>query len=320
MTDPPATAAAGRRPRGRARARRRPLEPADRRGPARRAAPVRRAREAVPGIAPNILTDRLRRLERERTVAATPYQQRPPRMAYALTAEDATSRVLRLLADWGAPEGRGAPAPRVVRHGPRDPLWCPTCAVVDPTTPTSARRARSDTRRHAADGCSSVITSRCRGSSSSRMRHLALAILAASVTLSACIGARSAPATVQPTLAAVATLGFRCGEGIPDNVPSGLIEWRCQGELDDAASSMLVDGNDEGVAGITLVMDESTDPRVARRGFGLLGGRATREHGARPRRRPGRLDRRTARNRRRGRSHLGRVYHDAMHHHADVGG
>src|SRR5262245_60268668 len=42
--------------------------------------------EAVPGIAPNILTDRLRRLERERVVVATPYQQRPPRMSYALTA------------------------------------------------------------------------------------------------------------------------------------------------------------------------------------------------------------------------------------------
>ena len=33
--------------------------------------------EALPGIAPNILTDRLRRLEREGIVVATPYQQRP---------------------------------------------------------------------------------------------------------------------------------------------------------------------------------------------------------------------------------------------------
>src|SRR3954462_12632302 len=58
---------------------------------------------AVPGIAPNILTDRLRRLERERILVATPYQQRPPRMSYALTADghDLAS-ALRLLADWGA--------------------------------------------------------------------------------------------------------------------------------------------------------------------------------------------------------------------------
>ena len=101
------------------------------------------------------------------------------------------------------------------------------------------------------------------------MRH-PVAALAALVVLSACMGSPSAPATVQPTLAGIATLGLRCGDGVPDNVPSGLIEWRCQGELDDAASSLLVDGNDEGVAGITLVMDESTDPRIARRGFGRL--------------------------------------------------
>ena len=44
--------------------------------------------ERVSGIAPNILTDRLRRLERERIVVATPYQQRPPRMSYALTTDE----------------------------------------------------------------------------------------------------------------------------------------------------------------------------------------------------------------------------------------
>ena len=43
--------------------------------------------EAVAGIAPNILSDRLRRLERERIVRATPYSERPPRFTYALTAE-----------------------------------------------------------------------------------------------------------------------------------------------------------------------------------------------------------------------------------------
>ena len=43
--------------------------------------------EAVTGIAPNILADRLRRLESERIVSATPYSERPPRFAYALSAE-----------------------------------------------------------------------------------------------------------------------------------------------------------------------------------------------------------------------------------------
>ena len=58
--------------------------------------------EAVTGIAPNILADRLRRLESERVVSATPYSERPPRFAYALTDEgQELAGALRLLADWG---------------------------------------------------------------------------------------------------------------------------------------------------------------------------------------------------------------------------
>jgi DNA-binding HxlR family transcriptional regulator len=89
--------------------------------------------EAVSGIAPNILTDRLRRLERERIVVSTPYQQRPPRMSYSLTAagRDLAS-ALRVLADWGA---RGTPDAEPTRHGPcGTPLetrwFCPTCEIV----------------------------------------------------------------------------------------------------------------------------------------------------------------------------------------------
>ena len=89
--------------------------------------------ETLSGIAPNILTDRLRRLERERIVISTPYQQRPPRMSYSLTAagQDLAS-ALRVLADWGA---RGTPGAEPTRHGPcGTPLetrwFCPTCEVV----------------------------------------------------------------------------------------------------------------------------------------------------------------------------------------------
>jgi len=88
--------------------------------------------DAIPDIAPNILTDRLRRLERERIVVATPYQHRPPRMSYALTADghDLAS-ALRLLADWGA---RGTVDADPMRHGrcgtPLETRWfCPTCQV-----------------------------------------------------------------------------------------------------------------------------------------------------------------------------------------------
>ena len=89
--------------------------------------------EALPGIAPNILSDRLRRLEREGIVRATPYQQRPVRMAYALTAEarDLAS-ALRLLADWGARRTGGADPIRHELCGtPLEAHWyCQTCSVV----------------------------------------------------------------------------------------------------------------------------------------------------------------------------------------------
>ena len=89
--------------------------------------------EVVAGIAPNILTDRLRRLEREGVVLARPYTDRPPRMEYALTAAGGDlASALRLLADWGA---RRSPDSEPVRHElcgtPLEARWyCPTCTVV----------------------------------------------------------------------------------------------------------------------------------------------------------------------------------------------
>src|ERR687892_742880 len=87
--------------------------------------------EALAVIAPNILTDRLRRLEGERIVRATPYSERPPRFTYALTDEGLElAGVLRLLADWGA---RGSAHAEPMRHAAcgtpvEARLWCPTCA------------------------------------------------------------------------------------------------------------------------------------------------------------------------------------------------
>ena len=87
--------------------------------------------EAVTGIAPNILADRLRRLEGERVVRSTPYQERPRRLSYALTAEGMElAGAIRLLADWGA---RGSAHAEPLRHSAcgtpvEARLWCPTCA------------------------------------------------------------------------------------------------------------------------------------------------------------------------------------------------
>jgi DNA-binding HxlR family transcriptional regulator len=60
---------------------------------------------AVPGIAPNVLTARLRRLEEHGVVVAEPYSHRPLRFRYELTGRgEELAEPLRLLAAWGAGE------------------------------------------------------------------------------------------------------------------------------------------------------------------------------------------------------------------------
>lgn len=101
--------------------------------------------ESIAGIAPNILADRLRRLEREGVVLGRPYQERPPRLEYSLTAAGRDlAGVLRLLADWGA---RRSDAAEPLRHAlcgtPLEARWyCPTCSelVEDGAHVDEARR------------------------------------------------------------------------------------------------------------------------------------------------------------------------------------
>jgi DNA-binding HxlR family transcriptional regulator len=84
----------------------------------------------IPGIAANILSERLKRLEREALLVARPYSERPPRAAYELTAEGKElAGALRLLAHWGARHAHPADAPRHLACGtPVEVRWyCPTC-------------------------------------------------------------------------------------------------------------------------------------------------------------------------------------------------
>jgi DNA-binding HxlR family transcriptional regulator len=86
--------------------------------------------DEVTGIAPNILADRLRRLETEHIIQASPYSERPPRFAYQLTADgQELAGALRLLADWGARVDRDAEPLRHAACGtPVEARWyCPTC-------------------------------------------------------------------------------------------------------------------------------------------------------------------------------------------------
>jgi len=88
-------------------------------------------RDALPGIAANILTDRLRRLERERILVSAPYTTRPLRMEYTLTGDGRDlASALRLLADWGSRRTGGEPLRHERCGTPVDARWfCPTCAV-----------------------------------------------------------------------------------------------------------------------------------------------------------------------------------------------
>jgi DNA-binding HxlR family transcriptional regulator len=88
----------------------------------------------LPGIASNVLSQRLRHLEAEGVLIAVPYSTRPRRFTYELTeAGRALGGAVRLLAQWNADHGGGEPrrhdtpahadcgTPLVARW------WCPTC-------------------------------------------------------------------------------------------------------------------------------------------------------------------------------------------------
>jgi DNA-binding HxlR family transcriptional regulator len=89
--------------------------------------------EALPGIAPNVLSKRLKHLERETVLVSQPYSRRPLRVAYELTASGRElAGALRLLAQWGA-DRSGSADPEGLRHltcgTPLEARWyCPTCA------------------------------------------------------------------------------------------------------------------------------------------------------------------------------------------------
>ena len=91
--------------------------------------------DAVPGVATNVLTARLRDLEREGLIVAAPYSERPLRVEYRLTGVGTElAGALRLLAAWGAGAagpGAGEP-PRHAACGTALEVrwWCPTCQRV----------------------------------------------------------------------------------------------------------------------------------------------------------------------------------------------
>ena len=89
--------------------------------------------EELDGIAPNVLSARLKLLGEQALVVSRAYSERPPRFVYELTASGRElAGALRLLADWGARSG-GAGEP--LRHAACGTAlearwWCPNCETI----------------------------------------------------------------------------------------------------------------------------------------------------------------------------------------------
>lgn len=83
------------------------------------------------------------------------------------------------------------------------------------------------------------------------------------------IVAACAPRSVRQTLTALRSTGYVCGEGVRDNVPSGLWQWRCRGPVAGTDAFVNGDGHDAGAAEITLSVD-STGPALIAAEFARL--------------------------------------------------
>lgn len=94
--------------------------------------------DEVGGIAPNVLSSRLKQLEHHGVIVSAPYSRRPVRLRYQLTGSGMElGDVLRVLARWGASHAAGPAEATTAAHDacgtPLETRWyCPTCArVVD---------------------------------------------------------------------------------------------------------------------------------------------------------------------------------------------
>jgi DNA-binding HxlR family transcriptional regulator len=102
----------------------------------------------VDGIAPNVLTQRLRALSQSGLVIASAYSERPPRFVYELSAGARELALpLRMLAGWGAAHAPGAESPCHDVCGTPLELqwWCPVCRQA---VPDAAEPPESDEQLH----------------------------------------------------------------------------------------------------------------------------------------------------------------------------
>jgi DNA-binding HxlR family transcriptional regulator len=91
---------------------------------------------ALDGLAPNVLSRRLKVLEADGLVVVAPYSDRPVRHEYRLTpAGHELAGALRLLTQWGAARGPAAVDDTPLHHRSCGTTvevrwYCPTCHVI----------------------------------------------------------------------------------------------------------------------------------------------------------------------------------------------
>ena len=88
--------------------------------------------EELEGIAPNVLSARLKNLAEQALVVPQAYSERPPRFAYELSESGRElAGALRLLADWGARSAGAEPYRHDACGSALEARWyCPACEVV----------------------------------------------------------------------------------------------------------------------------------------------------------------------------------------------
>ena len=83
--------------------------------------------EELDGIAPNVLSARLKLLTEQALVVSRPYSERPPRFVYELSESGRElAGALRLLAEWGA----GEPLRHRCGTAVEARWWCPSCEEI----------------------------------------------------------------------------------------------------------------------------------------------------------------------------------------------
>ena len=110
--------------------------------------------DLVEGVAPNILSARLKQLEQDGLVVARPYSERPLRLSYELTQPGhELGDALRLLTSWGSERRGGVQRTRHAVCGSELDVrwWCP-----------DVRRARRGRRHRSALGLASAGSEQAR--------------------------------------------------------------------------------------------------------------------------------------------------------------